>query len=199
MVHVVSKKATMNRERVRKHRRNLKSRISYENAVRAEIKRREKIESKEDAAGDIPTEIPDSENTYTFNQEMSDFKEKLVCWSVKHCVTKRALNDLLTILIIYGFNFLPKDSRTLMKTPTTIDIRALSKGQMWYHGLQKNLHSIFNKVRRSGIALSSTIHLDFNFDGVELFNSSKKCFWPIIASIRGIFESIHVFIIHELF
>lgn len=136
---------------------------------------------------------------YTFNQEMSDFKEKLVCWSVKHCVTKRALNALLTILIIYGFNFLPKDSRTRMKTPTTIDIRALSKGQMWYHGLQKNLHSIFNKVRRSGIALSSTIHLDFNFDGVELFNSSKKCFWPIIASIRGIFESIHVYIIHELF
>lgn len=109
-----------------------------------------------------------------------DFKEKIMCWSVKHCITRRALNDLLSILVVYGFSFLPKDSRTLMKTPVNVDIRKLSKGKLWYYGIKSHLQLIFQNIR-SDIKLT----LDFNFDGVELFNSSKKCFWPIIASIRG--------------
>lgn len=182
-----SRKADLNRARVKKYRKKLKLKSAYENAVRAELKRREKMEKKEEVL--LSEEIPNSENTYTFNDEMCDFKEKIICWSVKHSITKRAVNDLLSILIFYGFSFLPKDSRTLMKTPVHIDIQQLSKGQMWYDGIQKNLLLIFNKIRSSDVSLRQTIHLDFNFDGVELFNSSKKCFWPIISSIRGIYTN----------
>ena len=83
----------------------------------------------------------------------------------------RALNDLLSILVVYGFSFSPKDSRTLMKTPVNVDIRELSKGKLWYYGIKSHLQLIFQNIC-SDIKLT----LDFNFDGVELFNSSKKCF-----------------------
>lgn len=184
-----NRKAEMNRARVKKYRKKMKLKSAYENAVRAELKRREKMEKKEEDLSTFSEEIPNSKNTYTFNDEMCDFKEKIICWSVKHSISKRALNDLLSILIFYGFSFLPKDSRTLMKTPVHIDIQQLSKGQMWYDGIKKNLLLIFNKIRSSDVTLRQTIHLDFNFDGVELFNSSKKCFWPIISSIRGIYTN----------
>lgn len=51
---------------------------------------------------------------------------------------------------------------------------------MWYRGISKNLEQIFQKINND-----ISIYLDFNFDGVSLFNSSSKCFWPIIVSIRG--------------
>lgn len=91
-----------------------------------------------------------------------------------------ALNDLLSLLITAGFCYLPKDSRTLMKTPTHVDIRNLSQGQMWYRGISLCLFQIFQKLDSD-----ISIYLDFNFDGVPLFESSSKCFWPIIGSVRG--------------
>lgn len=175
-IHYNTSKATMVRERVRKHEKH------YESAVRAEIQRRE-ISDRSSRADqlidndDDPGPNPNSEQIpYSFDDNMLEFKDKIKLWSVKHCITKGALNDLLSILIIFGFNFLPKDSRTLLKTPTTVDIRNLSDGALWYHGIQKSLQFIFHKIRYSVV---DTIHLDFNFDGVALFNSSNKSFWPI--------------------
>lgn len=175
------KKSEMNRQRVRKFREKQNKRLLHERQVqeRIRISSRNADRNVRDKSTDNISES-NNENTHESMDDSIDFKEKLMCWSVKHCVTKRALNDLLSILIVFGFN-LPKDSRTLMKTPVHVDIRELSKGYLWYHGISKYLQLIFQKICNSNLS----IRLDFNFDGVEIFNSSKKCFWPIIASIRG--------------
>lgn len=195
----LSRKASMGRNRVKKHRRWTKLSQAHQKAVQNEIEKRQYIDNE---GSNLYTSEEDhdfhhdgSKKIPTHDEEMINFKEKIKLWSVKHCITKRALNDLLSILIVFGFNFLPKDSRTLMKTPVNVNIVELSKGKIWYNGIKNSLQLILNKIIINSCSytdtiLYDTIHLDFNFDGVELFNSSKKCFWPIIASIRGM-HTVH--------
>lgn len=166
-----SRKAAKTRARVQKHRLLNKWRKTYEDEVRIEMKRREHTDP---SFADVEDSAANSETTV-------DFKDMISDWAIKHRITKTAINDLLSILIVAGFTFLPKDSRTLMKTPKVIEIIKLSKGNLWYNGLAQSLSNVFETTN----VLIGSITLDFNFDGVPLFNSSTKCFWPILASIRG--------------
>lgn len=75
---------------------------------------------------------------------------------------------------------IPKDYRSLLRTPRHIEISPVSGGQLWYNGIKTNLQRIFSK-------LDEDIHvaLNVNVDGIPLFKSSQRCFWPILASIHG--------------
>lgn len=105
--------------------------------VRIEIKRRAQIEEKiNNKSFDDSEHIFDEESDKNAAcEELFDFKDELQNWAVKHRITKRASNDLLAILNRAGFGYLPRDSRTLMKTPVFVDICELSKGKLWYRGL----------------------------------------------------------------
>lgn len=46
--------------------------------------------------------------------------------------------------------------------------------------MKKNLNMIFANLNRDLV-----IHINFNMDGLPLFNSSKYEFWPILANIFG--------------
>lgn len=191
-------KARNRSKRYRQRRATLKL---YENTVRSEIQKRENVQEH---AIDTPHSVTDDGNMDQSNEGTLDLKEKIISWAVKHAITKRALNDLLSILITFGFDMLPKDSRTLMKTPKRVEIRELSSGHLWYFGIKKWLELIFHNLQNA-----ITINLDFNFDGVDPFNSSRKCFWPIISSIRGrefmnivyvySFMCIHFVIHHDVY
>lgn len=172
-----TKKAVKIRERVRKHRRLKKMKEKYENDVYFELQKRNQYDIEENC--NIPNENT-SNCESVIGDENFNFQKNLKRWAVKHHITKMAINDLLSILIAAGFYYLPKDSRTFMSTPSNVEISKLSKGQMWYRGISNNLNHIFKKINDD-----ISIYLDFNFDGVPLYNSSTKCFWPIIASIRG--------------
>lgn len=177
-----TKKAAKTRERVRKYRRIKKIKEKYENDVLFELKKRNQHDMGENC------DPPNGNNFDCENDdENSNFEKNLKKWAVKHRITKMAINDLLAILITAGFYYLPKDSRTFMSTPTNVEIINLSKGQMWYRGISNSLNHIFKKINDD-----LSIHLDFNFDGVPLYKSSTKCFWPIIASIRGRLMTISI-------
>lgn len=60
-------------------------------------------------------------------------REKLRTWALEYNVTRRALNALLKILILYGMSTLPNDSRTLLSTPRTIEMIPFANGQFWYN------------------------------------------------------------------
>lgn len=176
--------AKKSRERVTKHRRCKKLKKGYDDAVRNDIQRKLKMQQKQKSNNilndDSPQYIEDLHHDEPFK-----FKEELKMWAVKHNITKRAINDLLQILVLSGFN-LPKDSRTLLETPTHVDIKQLSIGNLWYQGVVTCLSSVFQYLNRD-----ISIRLDFNFDGVPLFDSSKKTFWPILSSIRGKFIKLN--------
>lgn len=115
-----------------------------------------------------------------FVQISFDIRGKLRFWAAKHRISHLAINDLLSILNCTGFNFLPKDSRTLMQTPTAVEIASLENGKLWYRGIRTCLNDVLSKRNRDTV-----ITLDFNFDGMPLFNSSKLQFWPILSAIQG--------------
>lgn len=77
-----------------------------------------------------------------------------------------------------GLHELPKDCRTLMQTPRYLEISSVAGGQFWYNGIAKNLRLIFSRLNHD-----ITIQLMFNMDGLPIFKSSQRCFWPILASI----------------
>lgn len=172
-----SKKAVATRKRVQKHRAKKQNRQKYEKKVQDFMQKN--CENTLNSGEEMSYE--------TENEKQSDFgiEEKLRNWAIKHRITKSAINDLLGILIFFGFNFLPKDSRSLMKTPIEVDIKPLSSGKIWFNGIRKTLSKALSRCN-----VSLTITLDFNFDGMPLFNSSTLQFWPILYSIRGKFCTV---------
>lgn len=193
----------MTRNRVRKHRKLKETKETYQRAVNQEIRRMNEIDSNNVLAnqniGHGPSDASCSaDESQHHGENVNDFSAEIQLWAIKHCITKRAVNDLLSILIMYGFTFLPKDSRTLMKTPVNVEIIQLSNGQLWYHGIQPYLKRIFQNMKSN-----ITVTLNSNFDGVELFQSSKKVFWPIILSMTGKFYTysncIHILIMEILY
>lgn len=78
-----------------------------------------------------------------------------------------------------GVTDLPLDFRTLMGTPRTVEIVNVGNGKYWYNGIGKNLQLIFSRLNKNII-----IQLNFNMDGLPIFNSSRRVFWPILCSIH---------------
>lgn len=92
-----------------------------------------------------------------------EIKDKIRYWILHHRIAKTAVNDLLSILLSAGLSFLPRDSRTLMKTPINLPIDTLSNGKMWYCGIKKCLEHVL-----AGMQRNLAVTLDFNFDGVPI-------------------------------
>lgn len=126
------------------------------------------------------TESIDLNRTQQIQENVASIQVKLRHWTSVHNITQRSLNDLLRILDSIGVKGLPIDSRSLMKTDNKIEISQLAGGKHWYHGLEKSVRIIFPDLNANTVLL-----LNFNVDGVPLFNSSKTQFWPILASIHS--------------
>lgn len=103
---------------------------------------------------------------------------KLRMWAIKHNITRNALCELLKILVYFGLTWLPLDARTLLETPKHVQLVNLSNGTVWYNSIEKCLREIFSKLDRNLV-----LKLNFNIDGIPLYDSSKKEFWPILANI----------------
>ncbi|KYN50247.1 hypothetical protein ALC62_06180 [Cyphomyrmex costatus] len=87
---------------------------------------------------------------------------------------------------------LPKDVRTLLKTPKkTTNIIALSGGSYYHFGLSNILESLLLDYKNISVKVSE-IYLLFNIDGLPLSKSSaSSCFWPILVS-DDILNQVHI-------
>lgn len=121
-------------------------------------------------------------NSSVLPDESFSLKSKLKEWVDSYRIATRAVNSLLAILNSVGIDSLPKNYRTLMGTPLDIEFSEIAGGQLWYNGLKKSLIHIF-----STLDCNICISLNFNIDGLPLYNSSKISFWPILASIHGMY------------
>lgn len=113
---------------------------------------------------------------------LSPFHAALRAWVGEFNITLNALRALLSIV---GTEFpechLPKDPRTLMRTPRHLEITKLDDGaQYWYQGVAHCLERIFRNQPHD-----ETIAMNVNVDGLPLYNSSNKCFWPILLNIHN--------------
>ena len=109
-----------------------------------------------------------------------DLHQELAAWATQHRMTRPALNDLLDILIRQG-NRLPKDGRTLLKTPRSVQSEEKCGGTYCYFGLESGIL----KMLSANIFEDNMINLHINIDGVPLSKSGVKQLWPILCSFGG--------------
>jgi len=61
-------------------------------------------------------------------------------WAVRHDITHLALDDFLKSISLFPqFKGLPKDSRTLLRTPTTTLVKEISGGIYHHFGLKNEI------------------------------------------------------------
>ncbi|KAI8116057.1 hypothetical protein CVS40_11806, partial [Lucilia cuprina] len=109
-----------------------------------------------------------------------DIKREIAVWAVKHTITNRAINDLLSILIKH-FPFLPKDARTLKQTPRDAPIVPIEGGNYVHYGLKDCLTDFLSCTT----FLNNSIDLNINIDGFPVSKSSLSQTWPILINVNG--------------
>lgn len=101
-------------------------------------------------------------------------------WASEYQITQSALKSLISVLNTHLNADLPKDPRTLMKTPRTVEILDLQdNGKYWHHGLENGLRN-----RLKHITTDMELSININIDGLPIYKSSPNHFWPILANIH---------------
>ncbi|XP_057329856.1 uncharacterized protein LOC130670466 [Microplitis mediator] len=134
----------------------------------------------------------DSDNTVmnnSLNQAVTEDEatdlEKLSQWALESQINHEALTKLLKIVQQHWQPNAPKCAKTLLTTAQAkyhiieMTDKDESKGEFVYIGLEHQLKR--NVVVHTDT--SKNIELLINIDGVKLFKSSLKCFWPILGMV----------------
>jgi hypothetical protein len=87
------------------------------------------------------------------------------------------------------FSDLPKDARTLMKTPRKIHAKDLGDGQYHHFGLVAGLEKALKSVHAHLVHGCDKLCLQLNVDGLPLFKSCATQFWPILCRMCKPFAS----------
>ena len=110
------------------------------------------------------------------------FQDQIAHWVTENNVSQTSVSQLLKILRSHScHSSLPKDARTLMKTPRTCEIINISPGQYVHFSL---LDGIIRTLDTSS-SVFSDLHLQISVDGIPISKSSSKQFWPILGFISG--------------
>lgn len=136
-------------------------------------------------SGDYALESDDDNGEFAYVPEHNpiDLREELQNWGIEHQIKHTAINALLKILKIFiPNNALPKDARTLLKTPSKIAISSNPEldGKYWHRGLQIGLLESLKNVE----TLPASILLNINIDGLPISKSTTTNFWPILVNLH---------------
>ena len=96
-------------------------------------------------------------------QPVKPLDKQLSSWASHHRVTRSALGDLLVILRNAGMQ-LPKDARTILKTPISVLTMEKCGEEYKYIGLVKGIQGTLDKV---GNIQEDTLYLDVNVDNCK--------------------------------
>lgn len=67
---------------------------------------------------------------FTSSKQLPNLTHDLRTWAIEKNINKRAVSALLKILRSNGINIVPKDSRTLLATPKSVQIINLAGGMI---------------------------------------------------------------------
>lgn len=112
---------------------------------------------------------------------------QLQAWALKHNLTHISIKELLRILRheIPKLN-LPKDPRTFLNTPQTLEIQNVSGGRFTYFKL---LPFISKRMADNLNESINSISITVGIDGIPATKSSNKQFWPILGLVDQLIES----------
>lgn len=97
-------------------------------------------------------------------------------------LSMRKLDDLLNRLSVV-FPRMPRNYKILLHTPAYINVVQFHDGcEFWYKSIEANLNAM---DLREYLQKYDCIKIGVNMDGLPLFQSSKKKFWPILGYLVG--------------
>jgi len=111
----------------------------------------------------------------TLDVPETTLQSDLAQFMVSQHLTRSSCNELLAVLRKHGLP-LPKDSRTLRKTPRNVSTSSKCGGQYVYFGVKKVL-----RLAKP----CDVFRLKINIDGVPLHKSTNKQFWPILCQVNS--------------
>ena len=125
------------------------------------------------------------ENTDIAVEQSLSFREQLASWAVLPGVFHVHVNQLLSILRSHPCHSdLPKDVRTLLKTPRKVHVQKMHPGEYFGFGILSGLSNVLSLAVHFE---SLSIEILINVDGLPIFsNSTSKKLWVILGLVRGI-------------
>ena len=85
----------------------------------------------------------------------------------------------------HQFDGLPRDIRTLRKTPRKVVVEHICGGTYFHFGLEKGIASRLSELLNRKVLFSSLLEILINADGLPLFKSTRQEFWVLLALIKG--------------
>ncbi|KAK3107380.1 hypothetical protein FSP39_013310 [Pinctada imbricata] len=131
--------------------------------------------------------ISDTDSVSSFESDDNEdicgreLSEDLAEWATRNKCSRSALNELLDIFRKQGHR-LPKDARTLLKTPRLIETENKCGGEYIYFGIESGLLKLFSQ-NEAYFSNVTEMALSFNIDGVPLFKSTNMQLWPILCKL----------------
>lgn len=152
--------------------------FSTEN-VQEDVHALDESEICENFIPDRPLSSSESESEEICNDLYDDtcFEDELRSFFVDSRLPREYCNRMLGMLRKRGFR-LPKDSRTLLKSPRSVDTQKKCGGDYIYFGLES---AILTFLAQYPDYKEQSIELQINVDGIPIFKSSSYQFWPILA------------------
>lgn len=143
-------------------------------------------------------------NNSTNKTTLSSKPELLRNWALQHNITHVALSDLLKIIRTWlPFDNIPKDSRTLLRTPKCRDVYNIAGGEMFYFGVEDHVrHRIDQGYEMrfqsniSDLNQNNVISITVGIDGLPISKSSNTQFWPILGYLGSQKEDVFVIAIY---
>jgi len=124
------------------------------------------------------------------NKNNVTLKDKLCKLISDYHISHNCVNELLQILKSEGLD-LPKDVKTLLKTPKTHEIINVYPGSYIHIGVEYMVSPIlvayFDKLKCTNL-----IQLSINIDGLPITKNSKSTLWPILISFVNIVDLKHI-------
>ena len=117
------------------------------------------------------------------DEEEDPITSKLASWACRNDITRTALNELLQILRNHGHLNLPKDARTVLKTPRSVKVLNKAGGDYVYLGIEAGILRTLSDF--SPPNNMNPIKLLINADGVPIFKSTSMQIWLILGQCEN--------------
>ena len=130
------------------------------------------------------------------SDEEESLSQFLVNWNSRHSITREAMKELLGGLRVHNHPGLPLDPRTLLRTNLDYNVEDKCGGSYVYLSLAKSLKSTLSRMHSFQVSNNIELHLQYNIDGVPVFNSGKQCMWPILCRVVKPFISPVFILLH---
>lgn len=134
-------------------------------------------------------EVDDAESNNSnssIEEEVLNINVVIAEWAIRHRITHQALSDLLKCLRVYpAMKDLPKDARTLLKTPTSAEVKNIKGGIYHHFGIENEVKTLIETEPN----LPSELLLVAGIDGLPLTDNPSSQLWPILGFFSNLNKS----------